>query len=87
MRICQAKSSQKHLDKFVDVNYNIDRLYRKGVKRVDDICRKLDRIAAALEAIASGLDKIAEKCPDCSHKPEQKINVHIDPFISDRSDD
>ena len=57
------------------------------MKRVDDICRKLDRIAAALEAIASGLDKIAEKCPDCSHKPEQKINVVIDPMITDCSDD
>lgn len=57
------------------------------MKRVDDICRKLDRIAAALEAIASGLDKIAEKRPDCSHKPEQKINVVIDPMITDCSDD
>lgn len=54
---------------------------------MDDICRKLDRIAAALEAIASGLDKIAEKCPDCSHKPEQKINVVIDLMITDCSDD
>ncbi len=54
---------------------------------MDDICRKLDRIAAALEAIASGLNKLAEKCPDCSQQPEQKITVHIDPFISDRSDD
>lgn len=59
------------------------------MKRVNDICRKFDRIAAALEAIASVLDKITEKCPDCSHKPEQKINVNvvIDPMITDCSDD
>lgn len=52
---------------------------------MDDICRKLDRIAAALEAIASGLNKLAEKCPDCSHQPRQEIHVHVDPIISDRS--
>ena len=54
---------------------------------MDDICQKLDRIAEALEAIVSGVNELVKKSPDCSQQPEQKITVHIDPFISDRSDD
>ena len=52
----------------------------------ENIYTVLDTIACNLADIANSLQEIAKKCPDCSHQPRREINVHVDPIISDRSD-